>query len=131
MLASSLTSKSLNPFSDWPTLETVLDKEGADCIFLRSDKPYSIFKPGQHSLERDYYKDATKEKADGGNCLENFSRFGSEYGKKVDPSVKPGDYVVPSKDANNLIQYDLMNNPKLFGYTRRAGYDPAATDKML
>jgi len=68
-----------------------------------NDKPYSIFKPGQHSLERDYYKDATMEKADGGNCLENFSRFGSEYGKKVDPSVKPGDYVVPSKDANNLI----------------------------
>ena len=96
-----------------------------------SNKPYSIFKPGQTSLERDYYKDATMEKSSGQNCLANFSRFGSEYGKKCAEAVKPGDYIVPSKDANNLIEYEHMNNPKLFGYTRRANYDPAATEKML
>ena len=82
-------------------------------------------------MERDYYKDATMEKADGGNCLANYSRFGSEYGKQVAATIKPGDYKVPSKDANNLVEYELMNNPKLFAYTRRAGYDAAATDKML
>jgi len=71
------------------------------------------------------------EKAENQQCLENYSRFGSEYGKKVAPAVKAGDYTVPSKDANNLVQYDLMNNPKLFAYTRRAGYNAAATDKML
>jgi len=96
-----------------------------------STKPYSIFKAGQTKLERDYYKDATMEKADGAHCLANYSRYGSEYGKKVAPSVKPGDYTVPSKDANNLIQYDLMNNPKLFAYTRRASYNATATEKML
>jgi hypothetical protein len=47
-----------------------------------NNKPYSIFKPGQTALERDYYKDATMEKPSGQNCLQNFSRFGSEYGKK-------------------------------------------------
>lgn len=71
------------------------------------------------------------EKADGNACLQNYGRFSSEYGNQVAATVKPGDYKVPSKDANNLVEYDLMNNPKLFGYTRRAGYDAVATDKML
>jgi len=29
------------------------------------DKPYTTLKPGQTKIERDYYKEATKEKADG------------------------------------------------------------------
>ena len=99
--------------------------------WMSSNKPYSMFKPGQTSLERDYYQAATSEKADGNQCLQNYQRFGSEYGKAVSATVKPGDYKVPSKDANNLIEYDLMNNPKLFAYTRRAGYDPAKTETML
>lgn len=100
-------------------------------IPLLSNKPYSIFKPGQTALERDYYKDATMESADGAKCLTNYGRFGSEYGKNTSEKVIPGDYKVPSKDANNLIEYDLMNNPKLFAHTRRAGYDMAKTEKML
>ena len=32
---------------------------------IYSDKPYSMFKPGQQSLERDYYSKATQEVADG------------------------------------------------------------------
>jgi len=86
----------------------------------RRTKPYSNFKPGQTSLERDYYQNATTEKADGSRCLQNYQRFGSDYNKGVSGAVKPGDYKVPCKDANNLVEYDLMNNPKLFAYTRRS-----------
>ena len=68
-------------------------------------KPYSNFKPGQASLERDYYQHATQEKADGNKCLDNYQRFGSDYNRGVSKSVKPGDYKVPSKDANNLSKY--------------------------
>lgn len=90
-----------------------------------------MFKPGQTSLERDYYQAATHEKADGAKCLENYKRFGSEYGGCVSSTVKPGDYKVPLKDANSLVDYDLMNNPKLFTHTRRAACDPARTEAML
>lgn len=94
-------------------------------------KPYSNFKPGQTSLERNYYQDATQEKADGSRCLQNYQRFGSDYGKGVSGAVKPGDYKVPCKDANNLVEYDLMNNPKLFAYTRRSQVEPGMTQSML
>ena len=43
------------------------------------DKPYSILKPGQKQLERDYYKDATAEKPDGEKVMKNFGRFQSVY----------------------------------------------------
>ena len=69
------------------------------------DKPFSSFKPGQTTLSRDYYAHATHEKADGGKCLENFQRFGSDYNGKVNKAVKPGDYTVPSKDANTLGKF--------------------------
>ena len=100
------------------------------CIDHRT-KPYSNFKPGQTSLERNYYQDATQEKADGSRCLQNYQRFGSDYGKGVSGAVKPGDYKVPCKDANNLVEYDLMNNPKLFAYTRRSQVEPGMTQSML
>ena len=48
---------------------------------------------------------STHEKADGGKCLENFQRFGSDYNGKVNKAVKPGDYTVPSKDANTLGKF--------------------------
>jgi len=44
-----------------------------------SAKPYSELKPGQTTLERDYYKDATHEKPDGQKCLTNYGRFASVY----------------------------------------------------
>ena len=31
----------------------------------------------------------------------------------------------------NTVEYDLMNNPALFAHTRRAKYDPNATQNML
>ena len=84
-------------------------------------------------MDRDYYKDATMEKPSGNVNLQNYQRFGSDYNKGVSTAVQPGDYKVPSKDANNLIEYDLMNKPSLFAYTRRAKYenDPSKTQKML
>lgn len=66
------------------------------------DKPYSQFKPGQTTLDRDYYKEATQEKPDGQKNLANFQRFRTDYSKGVSSSVQPGDYKVPCKDANNL-----------------------------
>ena len=39
------------------------------------NKPYSHLKPGQKTLERDYYKDATNEKPSGEACLTNYGRF--------------------------------------------------------
>lgn len=43
------------------------------------DKPYSMLKPGQTKLDRDYYKDATTEKPNGGNVLSNYERYRSIY----------------------------------------------------
>lgn len=37
--------------------------------FLNRAKPYSNFKPGQTTLDRDYYAAATTEKPSGENCL--------------------------------------------------------------
>ena len=43
------------------------------------DKPYSMLKPGQTRLDRDYYKEATTEKANGEKVMSNFGRFQSVY----------------------------------------------------
>jgi len=88
------------------------------------DKPYSMFKPGQQSLERDYYSKATQEVADGKKNLENYQRFQQDYGR-VSQAVKHGDYKVPLKDANMLVGYEMSHKPDLFQYTRRAANDQA------
>ena len=69
---------------------------------LYRNKPCSSFKPGQETLDRDYYSKATTEQADGAKCLQNYKRFGSDYANKLAGTVAPGDYKVPSKDANTL-----------------------------
>jgi len=43
------------------------------------DKPYSVMKPGQTEMKRDYYKEVTNEKPDGKQTLENYGRFQSNY----------------------------------------------------
>lgn len=43
--------------------------------FVYSDKPYSVHKPGQTQLTRDYYKDVTSENPDGKRTLGNYGRF--------------------------------------------------------
>ena len=103
------------------------------------DKPYSKFKPGQTQLDRDYYSKASKEQVSGERNLENYHRFKSDYGKNTSEGTKVGDYTVPSQDANllcksnsfcyitvnNIVDYDLGNDPNLYAYTRRAQYDAA------
>ena len=41
-------------------MQTLTNKD-----LLYSDKPYSVLKPGQESLKRDYYKDVTTEQPNG------------------------------------------------------------------
>ena len=48
-----------------------------------SDKPYSHLKPGQPSLDRDYYAKATHEQPNGKACLTNYGRFDSTYNNNV------------------------------------------------
>lgn len=82
------------------------------------DKPYSILKPGQSKLERDYYQEATTEKADGQTVLKNFSRFQSVYDQSQATNVKLGDYKVPAKSMNTMLDYDFIHHPQLFNSTK-------------
>ena len=87
------------------THENVLKNTWKNGLLIRNlfrDKPCSMFKPGQTSLDRDYYAAATTAKPDGTACLQNYQRFGSDYANKLAGTVKHGDYKVPSKDANTL-----------------------------
>jgi len=43
------------------------------------DKPYSMLKPGQTRVDRDYYVEVNKEKPEGEKILKNYSRFKSIY----------------------------------------------------
>lgn len=66
------------------------------------NKPYSHLKPGQKTLERDYYKDATNEKPSGEACLTNYGRFQSIYDQNQNKNIKKGDYVVPDKGRSSM-----------------------------
>ena len=54
-------------------------------------------KPGQFTMDRDYYKDVSTEKADGASVLKNFTRYQSIYDQNQSSNVKLGDYHVPAK----------------------------------
>ena len=69
-------------------------------------------------------------KPDGTACLQNYQRFGSDYANKLAGTVKHGDYKVPSKDANTLVEYELNHKPELFVFTRRAQYEAMQTGEM-
>ena len=71
-------------------------------IKVFSDKPYSHLKPGQETLERDYYAKATHEQPNGKVSLQNFGRFDSVYNQNIAQTVKIGDYQVPNKNANTM-----------------------------
>lgn len=68
------------------------------------DKPYSHLKPGQASLDRDYYAKATREQPDGNVVLGNFTRYESVYGQNIAKTVAPGDYTVPLKNNNTMCK---------------------------
>ena len=44
-------------------------------LIFYSDKPYSVLKPGQNDLKRDYYQEVTNEKPNGKETLEHYGRF--------------------------------------------------------
>ena len=75
------------------------------------DKPYSILKPGQTTLDREYYQDATQEKPDGNTVLKNFSRFQSIYDQNQAKNVGLGDYKVPARSMNTMLDYDMIHKP--------------------
>lgn len=95
------------------------------------DKPYSILKAGQTKLDRDYYKDATTEKPDGEKVMKNFGRFQSVYDQNQSTNVQLGDYKVPAKSMNTMLDYDFIHKPQLFNSTKlgrdqiNAGIQPA------
>jgi hypothetical protein len=44
-------------------------------MLIIRDKPFSQLKPGQKTVQRDYYQNVTTEKADGAEVLSNYGRF--------------------------------------------------------
>lgn len=74
------------------------------------DKPYSQLKPGQPSMERNFYQEATREVPDGKAVLSNFGRFESIYGQNVSKGVGQGDYKVPLKNNNTMCKLKHAGN---------------------
>lgn len=81
----------------------------------------SSLKPGQTKLDRDYYKDANRTKADGRSYLSTYSRFKSVHQDTVDSAVKPSDYH-KKNTGNQNMKYEYLHNPDLFKHTK-AGRD--------
>ena len=77
-----------------------------------------MLKPGQHSLQREYYKDVTHEKPSGEAVLKNYNRFESNFDQTHSKVVKLGDYKVPAKSMNTMVGYELVHNPSLFNSTK-------------
>ena len=73
-------------------------------LFYR-DKPYSKLKPGQQTMDRDFYAQATTEAPDGKAVLSNYGRFESVYGQNISAKVGLGDYVVPLKNNNTMCKW--------------------------
>jgi hypothetical protein len=82
------------------------------------DKPISQLKPGQTKLYREYYKDATHEKADGAQLLSNYARFKSNYQDTQKENVQIGGYKVPAKSMNTMLSYEYDHRPELFNSTK-------------
>ena len=76
-----------------------------------SDKAYPSHKPGVSADARNYFEVATTEKPNGAKCLENYSRFSTDYRQNVSSTVKVGDYKVPCKDANPMGKFAQIIYP--------------------
>jgi hypothetical protein len=59
-------------------------------------------KPGQKTMERQYYDKANHEKPEGKTVLNNYARFKSNYDNHHNVNVHKGGYVVPAKSQNNM-----------------------------
>jgi hypothetical protein len=62
-------------------------------------------KPGQSTIERQYFDQATQEKPDGKTVLSNYARFKSNYEEHHNENVQRGGYVVPAKSQNNMSKF--------------------------
>lgn len=56
------------------------------------DKPYSVLKPGQETIQRDYYKNVTNEHPSGQEQMGNYGRYQSVYDQNQNKNIKRGDY---------------------------------------
>lgn len=78
--------------------------------------PYSSMKPGQRSLDRDYYKDVSKH--DKGALKDSYNRFASNHQNTVDKAVKPSDYKPADRTGGRNTQYEYLHDPELFKHTK-------------
>jgi hypothetical protein len=76
------------------------------CILfvINRDKPYTKLKPGQESMDRDFYAQATHEAPNGKVVLSNYGRFESSYAQNISKTVANGDYQVPLKNNNTMCK---------------------------
>ena len=100
-------------------------------LTLSRHKPYSEMKPGQKALERDYYKDATHERPDGGKCLTNYGRFASVYQNHLNETVKPKDYDANNRQGNLMLGYEYAHRPELYQYTKAGKKEMAKTQSTF
>ena len=99
---------------------------------------YSVLKPGQKSLDREYYNNANTVKPSGQTYLSTYSRFGSNHQITVDKTVKPTDYKAASRSGKQNLKYELLHNPELFKYTKQGQlaeslnnkYQPRASSEL-
>jgi|LauGreDrversion4_2_1035121.scaffolds.fasta_scaffold1483439_2 hypothetical protein len=68
------------------------------------DKPYTKLKPGQESMDRDFYAQATHEAPNGKIVLSNYGRFESSYAQNIAKTVATGDYQIPLKNNNTMCK---------------------------
>ena len=97
------------------------------------NQAYPSLKIGEKNVPREFFASANTEHVSGDKLTQNYSRFGTDYRENVSSAVKPTDYTVPCKDANQMskhpisitlsVHYDLSHQPNLFGYTKRAHYE--------
>ena len=73
-------------------------------IHFHRDKPYTKLKPGQESMDRDFYAQATHEAPNGKIVLSNYGRFESSYAQNISKTVASGDYQVPLKNNNTMCK---------------------------
>lgn len=78
-------------------------------FILHRDKPYTKLKPGQESMDRDFYAQATHEAPNGKVALSNYGRFESSYSQNIAKTVATGDYQVPLKNNNTMCKPLLVS----------------------
>lgn len=71
------------------------------------DKPITTLKPGQQSLERQYYDLVGKEQNEG--YLSNYNRWNSVYSSRIGATVTPEDYAAKSRRPLDMAGKSIIN----------------------